>query len=77
MPQIPKHILDDILNKSWEHAVNYKHKELVFDIYVNGEYKRTFVNDIQIAEFNKRIWSKDNMAKIEIVPAERVYFEVK
>lgn len=52
-------------------------KELVFDIYVNGEYKRTFVNDVQITEFIKRIWNKDETATIEIFPVEREYVEVR
>jgi hypothetical protein len=51
-------------------------QELVFEIFVNGEYKRTFANDMQINEFIKRIWDKDHLAKIEIIPVFRTYVEV-
>ena len=52
-------------------------RQLVFDIFVNQEYKRTFVNDIQINEFCKRIWEKDILAIVEIVPVYREYVEVE
>ena len=52
-------------------------KQLVFDIFVNQEYKRTFINDIQINEFCKRIWEKDILAIVEIVPVYREYVEVE
>jgi hypothetical protein len=51
--------------------------QLVFDIFVNQEYKRTFINDIQINEFCKRIWEKDILAIVEIVPVYREYVEVE
>jgi hypothetical protein len=52
-------------------------QELVFEIFVNGEYKRTFVNGVQLDEFMKRVWDKDHLAKIEIIPVFRTYTEVK
>jgi hypothetical protein len=51
-------------------------EQLVFDIFVNQEYKRTFINEIQINEFCKRIWEKDTLAIVEIVPVYREYVEV-
>ena len=50
-------------------------KELVFDIFVNSEYRRTFVNQVQINEFCKQIWNRDRFAIVEIVPVERDYVE--
>jgi hypothetical protein len=58
-------------------SVNELGRQLVFDIFVNQEYKRTFVNDIQINEFCKRIWEKDILAIVEIVPVYREYVEVE
>lgn len=81
MPSLPQHLLDEIVRQAWAFAESAKiesvnTKELVFDIFVNGEYKRTFVNDVQINEFMKRIWNQDKMSRIEIVPVEREYEEV-
>ena len=75
MPQLPKHILDEMLHKLEVHAANYKQIQLVFDIFVNSEYRRTFVNQVQINEFCKQIWNRDKFAIVEIVPVERDYVE--
>lgn len=65
---------DSNLEQSVSGTINKQ--ELVFDVFVNGEYKRTFVNDIQINEFCKRVRSKDELAQVEIRPVYRYYVEV-
>ena len=57
-------------------AMYTEQEQLVFDIFINQEYKRTFVNEIQINEFCKRIWEKDILSIVEIVPVYREYVEV-
>jgi ribosomal protein L25 (general stress protein Ctc) len=52
-------------------------KQLVYDVFVNGEYRRTFVNDIQIDEFSKQIHNRDELAEIIVVPEYREYVEVR
>lgn len=50
-------------------------QELVFEVIVNGEYRRTFCNGAQINEFMKRVWNFNHLAKIEIIPLFREYVE--
>jgi len=66
-----------ILPKEIIHRFTRFPEQLVFDIFVNQEYKRTFVNDIQINEFCKRVWEKDRLAIVEVVPVYKEYIEVE
>lgn len=75
MPLLTKECIDNL----WKQVEKLKHSndQLVFDIFINQEYKRTCVNDIQINEFCKRVWEKDKLAIVEIVPVYREYVEVE
>jgi ribosomal protein S3 len=67
MINLPKGLLEQQLH----------HKQLVYDAFVNGEYKRTFVNDIQINEFIKQVHNRDELAEVVVKPEYREYVEVK
>jgi ribosomal protein S3 len=66
MANVPKEVLEKVLH----------HKQLVYDVFVNGEYKRTFVNDIQINEFIKQVHNRDELAEVVVKPEYREYVEV-
>lgn len=79
MPLLTKDYIDNL----WKRVEKLKQEQeknrqqLIFDIFVNQEYKRTFVNDIQINEFCKRVREKDTLAIVEIVPVYRDYLHLE
>ena len=51
-------------------------KQTVYDVFVDGEYYRTFSNDIQANEMIKRLLERNPLCIIEVKQEERDYVEV-
>ena len=52
-------------------------RQIVFDVFIDGEYYRTFSNDIQANEMIKRLLERKPLCIIEVKQEERDYVEVK
>ena len=50
-------------------------RKIVFDVFIDGEYYRTFSNDIQVNEITKRLLERNPLCIIEVMQEERDYVE--
>jgi hypothetical protein len=50
-------------------------RQTVFDVFIDGEYYRTFSNDIQVNEITKRLLERNPLCIIEVMQEERDYVE--
>lgn len=49
-------------------------QELVFDVFINGDYKRTFPEDgYSLHEYIRNYWLTDELAEVSVKPAYRYY----
>ena len=51
-------------------------RQIVFDVFIDGEFYRTFRNDIQANEMIKRLLERNPLCIIEIKKEERDYVEL-
>jgi hypothetical protein len=51
-------------------------RQIVYDVFVDGEYYRTFSNDIQANEMIKRLLERNPLCIIEVMQERRDYVEL-
>ena len=51
-------------------------RQIVFDVFIDGEYYRTFSNDIQANEMIKRLLERNPLCIIEVMQERRDYVEL-